>query len=256
MKLSAAFSILAASCVACAHADTLYISESNGQLFAPGFRGQANTSYYGWSAGTFDSNPSVETGEVFNDPNGPAPSLGALPGEAGAYPLTQVGTTPDILSSSNNIYVGANSATLNLTVYTSGVNIGGYTTIIIQGISLPSGSFGSVSGYSTPSLGLINGVAPTFYSAVTTSGSNSMQQWWAKYEIEGSAASYDLQISLVSPAHQNPISINGLTVDTSWSSTGYSADMVVPEPSTYALIGLGVIAFVVVALRRRHSVKA
>ncbi len=169
--------------------------------------------------------------------------------------MTQVGTTPDILSSSNNIYVGANSATLNLTVYTSGVNIGGFTTIIIQGISLPSGSFGSVSGYSVPSLGLINGVAPTFYSAVTTSGSNSMQQWWAKYEIEGSAASYDLQISLVSPAHQNPISINGLTVDTSWSSTGYSADMVVPEPSTYALIGLGLAAFAVATIRR-HSAKA
>ncbi len=253
MKFSAALAILAASLVTHAQAEPLYISQSNGELFAPGFRGQENTSYYGWSAGTFDSNPTVETGEVFNDPHGPAPSLGALPGGAGAYPLTQAGTTPDILSSSNNIYVGAASATLNLTVYTSGVNIGGYTTIIIQGISLPSGNFGSVSGYSLPSLGQINGVAPVFYSAVTTSGANSMQQWWAKYEIAGSAASYDLQISLVSPAHQNPISINGLTVDTSWSSTGYSADVVVPEPSTYTLLALGVAAVIVVALRRQSA---
>ncbi len=63
MKFSALLTILAASLATYAQADVLYISQSNGELYAPGFRGEVNTSYYGWSTGTFDSNPTVESGE-------------------------------------------------------------------------------------------------------------------------------------------------------------------------------------------------
>lgn len=220
------------------------IISTSTDIFVPSFRSGIHSVYYGWSS-NFDSDASIESGEQFNAPNPPPPNLGSSPG---TYPLIQTDASgsavsaPDIISSTNNIYYGpggGGTAYLTLTLYTDGTAGTGFTTIIIQGVSLQNSQ---APNFAVPALSSINGVAPTFVFGLNSADpTNQELQWWAKYDITGNQASYDVRITLASGGPANPISINKLAVDTLWSESAFASDtaQAVPEPSVYALLGLG-----------------
>ncbi len=218
-----------------AHAQFVLTEGSN--PFEPSFRGDANTTYFGWTDGTFDGTPD---NELVDDP---AVTLGtAIPGIS----LTQVGTN-DILASSNNIY-SPGFATLNLVIPTAGTVGSGFTTIIIQGRATSGGMPGLTTA---PVFGSINGVAPEFISGGNSAGKT---QWWAKYELPGNAATYAVTLDLPGSGNLAPVSIASFTVETLWSADGYADDFLiaaVPEPGTYAV---GAILVLCAAMARRRRV--
>jgi hypothetical protein len=225
------------------------IYEGSG-LFAPSFRGESGTTYFGWSSGTWDGNPPPAVGEPDPSPdivNGtPSINPGGLPGTAF---LTQ-GTSIDLVSGSNNIYSDVttiNGAGLQLHVPTLGVvGTGGFTTIIIQGSGLSGTMFGfggALDGFGFT----IDGLAPEYVITKNTTGT---AQWWAKWELTGNQASYTIDINgqYGSPGG-SVLSVTNLQVDTLFSNTGFASDSaIVPEPSAALLSLLGAVAL----LRRRR----
>jgi hypothetical protein len=154
----------------------LYTISSATDTFVPSFRAEENTTYFGWSPGTFDGGANNELME------NPAPTLGDTPGT-----LDQVGTA-DILAMSNNIFIGTagRTETLSLTVPTAGIpGEDGFTTLIIQGRTL-AGAPPSNAIVNYPIFGPIDGVLPTFVIGLNANVPGAGQgqgQWWAKYEL-------------------------------------------------------------------------
>ena len=234
----ATLSLTAAMCLPVEANAQFNISTSPG-LFTPGFRDTTspfddiNTTFFGWASGTFD-------GGVDNElMQNPAPTLG-VGGLDGA--LDQVGTD-DILSGSNNVYTGGfPSATLSLQIPTNGTVGSGFTTIILQGRTI-FGGYAIDEPFAFPALG---GDTPDVVVGLNSAGQG---QFWAKYEITGNAASYNLNFDLLGTA----VSVAQLTVDTQWSGSGFSPDtaQAVPEPSTLlaAAAGMGMLGMI----RRRRT---
>lgn len=217
-------SVVLFSLASAASAATFSIPAANG-ILTPTFRNQPNTTYFGWGSGSFDG---ATDNELIDSP---ATTLG---GAAGAK-LVQ-NHALDILSSTNNIYTGGNTLDLTITSPTAGTVGTGFTTLILQG-KAAFGAFGT-----DPVFPSVNGVAP---SAVVGTNATGAGQFWAKYELPGNAATYDVQLT-----GGVALSINTLTVDTLWSATGYSADVaVVPEPSL-----LGAVAGACLLVSRRRFV--
>lgn len=224
-----------------------FVISSATDLFTPSIRGNANTTYFGWTSGNWDSNPGDETlaGELINNP--PAT---INPAALGTIGLLQT-TNADIVSGSNNLFTNTTANVgLTLTIPTAGSVGTGFTTIFIQGKGLASGQ-----GLLNHVLyGDINGVSPTFVV-----GGNvffpATTQWWAKYEIPGNAATYGVNITGAPGASNTfPISIADMIVDTSWSASGYAPDTaIVPEPGSMALLGLGGIAVIGSFGRRKNA---
>jgi hypothetical protein len=213
---------------ACAAPAQFVISESTG-LVEPSFRGDPNTTWFGWGPNSFEG---ATQDEIIDDP---APTIGTT---TTGISFTQ-NPNNDVLASSDNIYSGAAPATdLLLQIPTSGTVGDGFTTIIVQGRT----AFG---GYDIPpSLQPISGIEPTFAIGPNAIGSG---QFWAKYEIPGNLAAYALTIGL--PA-ESFISIAELQFDTYWSATAFATDLaIVPEPSVLALFWVGIVG--ALALRKR-----
>lgn len=212
--------------ISAAHAE--FIINSSTGLFTPSFRGNTNTSYFGWLGGGtntgFDSNLSDETlaGEVINNPT---PNLGTPPATWGLVQQELV----DVLSSSNSIY-NMTTAPVNFDLTTSSTGgSGGFTTIIIQGRT----AFGPFPSSSAIQFGTVEGVNPTFAIGDNAGGG---AQFWAKYEIPGYLGSYTIPFTLT----QTSVSIAEMTVDTQWSSSGFAPDTaVVPEPASLSAILTG-----------------
>lgn len=155
--------------------------------------------------------------------------------------LGQVGTNA-IVSGSSNIYTASfMNETLSLNIATVGVVGTGFTTIIIQSRT----AFG---GYNAGDPGIfsdINGFAPT---VVTANNALGRGQVWAKYELLGNASAYSVNWTM-----PGMTSIAEITVDTQWSSSGFSPDVaVIPEPQTWVLAGIGM-AFWICMMRRRRG---
>lgn len=236
-----------AALLAGSHASAAFVINESTSLFTPSFRGGADTTYFGWSYGTWDGNAdAVPPDDPIPDIINGTPSIN--PGSGGL--LTQA-VTADIISSSDNIYssVGQiNGLGLQLSIPTSGtIGLGGYTTIIIQGFGLNGAMFGAAAldGFG---FGAINGIMPEYLIAGNAS---SQGQWWAKWELPGNAASYTVDI-IGAQFGEEPlvVSITDMTVDTWFSESGFAADLaVVPEPSAFLLsfAGIGL------ALRRRRN---
>lgn len=203
-------------------------------LFTPSFRGEENTTYFGWSSvpnGLGGFTGSLGVGG--NLPNG-TPSINP-DSLAGNSFFVQNGTG-DVFASSNNVYSGVsgiNNAQLVLNIPTEGtIGSDGYTTIIIQG-------YGQ-GFYDTITFGAINGIDPEYlygqtaapfaHSNGTLTGSTGL--FWAKWEIPGNQSSYQVDIYGYSNGI-GVVSVSDLIVDTLYSTTGFAADTsVVPEPSS------------------------
>jgi hypothetical protein len=182
---------------------------------SPSYRGATNTTWFGWSSGTFDG--STDDGRLDN----PAPTLGTTTAGVG---LVQTDPAATIVSSSNNIYSGFGfPLAFSISAPTDG-NVGaGFTTIIVQGRAA-FGAFGDAFSF-----GNVGGDAAELVVGINAAAAG---QFFAKYEIPGNAASY-----LIPVTGGSAVSINNLQVDTYWSSTGYAPDFAVtPEPSTLAAI--------------------
>jgi hypothetical protein len=213
------------------------INSSTG-LFTPSFRGNPNTSYFGWLGGSgnpgFDSNLTDDitvAGEVINNPT---PNLGTAPSIWGLVQQEQA----DVLTSTNNIYnLTVAPVHFDLTTSSTG-GPGGFTTIIIQGRT----AFGPFPSNSAISFGTVEGINPSFAIGNNAAGG---AQFWAKYEIPGYSSSYTIPFELT----QTSVSITQMTVDTQWSASEYAPDTaVVPEP-----VSLGtLLASTALVLRRRR----
>lgn len=220
-------------------------------LYTPDFRGEANTTHFGWSYGTWDGNPPAGEGQPDPSPdtlNGtPSINPGAL---AGTSFITQTGSG-DIISGSNNIYssIGAiNGQGLQLHVPTNGVvGTEGFTTIIIQGLSMSGAMFGG--NFPLDGFGFsINGVEAEYAITVNSLG---LGQWFAKFELAGNQSVYDIDIfGTEGIPGGSVLSVTDLHVDTLYSSTGFAPDSaVVPEPSGLLLSFAGA----ALLLRRRRA---
>lgn len=206
------------------------ISQSPG-LFTPSFRSDANTTYYGWGTGTL--------GVGGNTVNG-TPSINPAALSGNSF-LVQA-TTTDIVASSNNIYssvAGVNNAQVSLNIATLGtVGSAGFTTIIVQGF----GAAGFGFALDTFTFGAINGISPTYEYGINAAGAG---QFWAKWEIPGNQASYNVAVNGYS-AGAGVLSVTNMIVDTTYSTASYAVDSAsaVPEPSMaiLGLSGLGLLA--------------
>jgi hypothetical protein len=213
-------------------------------LVSPSFRGQANSTFFGWNEGQFFGQPVPSTtSRILNNP---ATSIGNVGlGEGVELYQNDRSSSPFVMigSSVGNIYTGSGPvgkqafATL-VAPASPGILGSGFTTIVIQGRTTTAGGFSTldslISNY--PLFSSINGVDPTF---VISGNAANQGQWWAQYSIPGSAASYTIGVNFPGGATTTPISIAGMSVDTYWSASAYADVSAVPEPTTLAMFLAG-----------------
>jgi hypothetical protein len=221
------------------------------------FRGQSNTTYFEWSDGRFFGLPiPLSSNRVLNDT---PPNLG-VSSNVQFYQNDRAATNFVLIgSSSGNIYtgsgpIGKQAAATMVAPTAPGVLDSGFTTLVIQGRTLTAGGFSTldtlISNY--PVFSSINGVAPSF---VIAGNATNQGQWWAQYNLPGSASNYTVGWTFPGGAGTTPISISGLSVDTYWSDTGYANVGAVPEPGTIALLGFAGLALAAGRFARRRTMK-
>lgn len=249
-------SIFAAATTARAEVYDLTVATS---LYAPSFRGQADTTWFGWNEGKFFGSPVPSSGSrVLNNSATSNGTIG-LTGVEFYQNDRASGNFTMIGSSAGNIYTGSGpigkqaAATLVAPMAAGGVD--GYSTIVIQGRTTTAGGPATIQSLlaNYPVFSSINGVSPSF---VISANAANQGQWWAQYEIPGYASLYSIGLTFPGGSGTAPISIAALTVDTHWSATGYVNVSAVPEPGTWALgIGglLAVVGWRVVRAREEQA---
>ena len=211
-------------------------------VFAPSFRGQGSTTYFGWesfddpTAGD-DVSPEDEDWVIDDNVTDIGTYVGTLARLRGNnLPFGQGGV--DHISSTRNIYTAGSFLDETVTAPTVGTVGSGFTTIIVQGVTA-FGPFGGDVLYSA-----INGVLPITAQTNNAIGSG---QFWAKYEIPANAETYDFTLT----SNGQNMSLTRIVVDTMWSASGYASDLaIVPEPGSICLFALGSMA---IGLFRRRK---
>lgn len=257
MKVRASLFLLVVLFGSVSHAVIYDITQQNG-LIAPAFRGDANTTFFGWNEGQFFGQPvPSSTNRILNNPVTSAGNVGLANGvqfyqdDRSSSPFVMIG------SSTGNIYTGRGpigkqaAATLVAPVLPGSVG-SGFTTIVIQGRTITAGGFSSLdlllSNY--PVFSSINGVSPSF---VIAGNASNQGQWWAQYSVPGSATDYTIGLTFAGGSTTVPISIAGMSVDTYWSPTSYANVSAVPEPTTTAIFLLGTAVFALSRFCARRS---
>lgn len=219
------FALLGASTQAMAG---FVISEAAG-TFTPSFRAQPNSYYFGWDRGTFDGS---NLNALLDDPE-------ITLGTTSLDPLVSLTADPAaVISSTGNIYKNGAALNASLVVPVPAVAAGGFTTIIVQGGGVQSPYTNSI-----PVFGVAGGDVPDVAvgsNADTSGHPDGRGQFWAKYEIVGSAANYVVPIT--GALASSVPSIAELRVDVLWSADGFAPDSAVVAPEPTSLVGLIVAA--------------
>lgn len=212
-----------------ATANVLDIATAPG-LFAPSFRGDADSSYVGWDL--FDDGGTLT--DVINDTT---PDVGT---HTGSFVTTN---NEDHLSGSGNYYSGFGTVAEEVTFEAGGVSGTGYTTVIVQAKTLPGFGWNDAI---TLDFGPIDGVAPT--QVLLADNAAAAGQLFVKYEVPGTISTPTF--SIASSFFQSHTSIDVFTVDAVWSPNGYAADYAIatPEPAAAATALIGIAGLM---LRRR-----
>jgi hypothetical protein len=212
-----------------------HVLKQNATLVTPSTRRSLNTTWFGWE--NLNNITNRTSPAVINDST---PDIGYTT-TAGANFQTTNGETHVL--SSGNLYFFSAGMTLaeQITVPTNGTVGSGFTTIILQLVSASGSPTGS-NGFSDVINLTIGGNAPTFVAQSTNSA--GLGQLWAKWQIPGNAASYNIIIS--GPPNVQHYSFDKIVVDTHWSATSYMGDSMAVDPpsitttSPLAAAGLGV----------------
>lgn len=224
----------------------VYDITASAGLFEPLFRGQSNTTWFGWDEGRFfGSSVPAQGSRILNNP---ATSNGTL-GLTGVQFYQDDRNSPTFVmigSGAGNIYTGSGpigkqaAATLVAPMAAGGAD--GFTTIVIQGRTTAAGGMASIQMLlgNAPAFSDINGTAAQFTIAANTSNQG---QWWAQYNLPGYSANHTIGMTFNGGSGTLPISIAQMTVDTFWSPTGYANVSAIPEPGTWVLAALGTLAF-------------
>jgi hypothetical protein len=218
--------VLTLSTAAVATAAPFDLNTATG-LFTPSFRGAANTTWTGWD--TWNEN----LDGVITDST---PDVGT---HGGSFNTTN---NEDHRSGSANYYAAGGSVAEAITFTTPTGGPGGYTTVIVQGLTL----FGAWSNDVTFSP--IDGVSPTLeVMELTNNNAAGAGQFFVKYEIPGVITNPAFSIS-AAPGHT---SMGLFVVDASWSAAGFAADTAVhtPEPTSAVIALVGIAS----AMLRRRS---
>lgn len=227
-------------CCPFANAAIIDIGTQTG-IISPTSRGGANTTYFGWDLFGADGPSGVVT-KLVDDIT---PDIGTDPGGTRFMTTNGQDHTPfSAPSAAANIYTFTGSLAESVTVTTAGVLGTGFTTIYVQGLTANQGSPTYFSGL--PTLGTINGVAPTFTIGLNANG---LEQFVARYDLVGNQLNYTF--TLDAPVAAQHFSIDKFVVDTVWSNSAIAGDSftAVPEPAalSFSLLALGMM------FRRRRA---
>jgi len=224
---------------------TVYDITTSAGLFEPLFRGEANTTWFGWNEGQFFGQPvPASSSRILNNPvtsNGTFGLTGVqfYQNDRNSSPFVMIG------SSAGNIYTGSGpigkqaAATLVAPVAAGGAD--GFTTIVIQGRTTAAGGPASILTLlgNAPVFSDINGTAAQFTIAANKSNQG---QWWAQYNLPGYSANQTIGMTFNGGNGTFPISIAQMTVDTFWSPTGYANVSAIPEPGVFGLALCGLLS--------------
>ena len=179
-------------------------------LFTPSYRAGVGAQWIGWD--DFDDGGAMNL--VVNDTT---PDLGNSPGS-----FVCNNGEPHV-SSSLNIYTSDGSLDETATFNTQGTPGAGFTTIIIQGVTL-FGPLGTTIDFSD-----VAGLQPV--ENIQGDNLSGSGQFWVKYEVPGNEASYTVTLST---GPFSFISMDRLVIDTFWSPTEYAVDSTVLQlPTLY-----------------------
>jgi hypothetical protein len=203
-------------------------------VVTPSSRGNVQTTHFGWEAFNDVGNRNMGV-SVIDDST---PDIGYTT-TAGARFRTTNGEGHVL--SSGNLYFLSGTLAEQITVPTNGTVGSGFTTVILQIASATGSPVGGDGGFAGDITLTIAGAPPT--SQIVGSNSAGAAQLWAKWEVPGNAATYDIVVA--GPPSQAHFSFDRVVVDTFWNATSYLGDSMAAEPpaistaSPLAVAGIG-----------------
>lgn len=224
---------------------------------------------------TTGSNATFQGWDIFSSTTGPnAPHLVSGPafGGTGNWSPINPGGTANALDSnapgngafvtgSGNIYspaglVAPRAIIPNNIDLTAGANNSGWTTLIVQ-LRTQGNVLDLASGRLNGNLSPVSSVV-TSNQPISGGFGGFIREYWLQFQVPGNADTYQFDIN---PADVS-VSFDRLAVDTIWNPSAGNQDdafleptpgSAVPEPTTWALLGVTVVCAGVIGYRRRRQ---